>query len=81
MQTLYYVTPERADGIPPYFLSVGTDDPLVELAQVTRMADALDAEGVEVEGVIVDGALHESTFWSQDVLDSIWAFIDKHLAL
>ena len=59
---------------------MGTDDPLVELAQVTRMADALDAVGVEVEGVIVDGALHESTFWSRDVLDRIWAFIDKHLA-
>ena len=80
VSALTYVSPERAGSIPPYFLSVGTNDPLVELAQVTRMADALAAVGSEVDGVIVDGALHESTFWSQDVLDRIWAFIDKHLA-
>ena len=80
VSALTYVSPERAGSIPPYFLSVGTNDPLVELAQVTRMADALSAVGAKIDGVIVDGALHESTFWSQDVLDHIWAFIDKHLA-
>lgn len=80
VSALSYVTPERADSIPPYFLSVGTNDPLVELAQVTRMAEALSAAGAEVDGLIVDGALHESTFWSQNVLDRIWAFIDRYLA-
>ena len=80
VSALTYVSPESDAAIPPYYLSVGTNDPLVELAQVTRMADALSSAGAEVQVVIVDGALHESTFWSQDVLESIWAFIDKHLA-
>ena len=42
--------------------------------------EALSAAGAEVDGLIVDGALHESTFWSQNVLDRIWAFIDRYLA-
>lgn len=74
-----YVSAEHADEIPPFFLSVGTNDPLVERSQVTRMTDALSGVGVEVESVIVDEAVHEANFWSQAVLDRVWDFLDRHL--
>lgn len=80
MSAIEYVSRERADSIPPYFLSVGTEDPLVEVSQVTHMYEALAEAGVEAEAVLVDGAVHEANYWSQEVLDLIWSFLARNLA-
>ena len=80
MSAIEYVSREHADTIPPYFLSVGTNDPLVEVSQVTRMYEALTEAGVEAEAVLVDGAVHEANYWSQEMLELIWSFLAHNLS-
>ncbi len=79
LSAINYVNAERSDALPAFLLGVGTADPWIEVTQVTRMADALDAAGADVQAFVVDGGLHEASFWSQAVLDEIWAFLDSRL--
>lgn len=73
------MTPERAAELPAFLLGVGTADPWVQTSQVTRMADALAAVGADVEAFVVDDGPHETSFWSQEVLDLIAIFISRHV--
>ena len=64
---------------PPCLLAHGTADPIVPYAQATHMADRLNACGNEVHLLTVTDAPHEDTFWSQPLIDAIYAFIKAHI--
>ena len=40
---------------------------------------ALVDHGTHAEMISVDGAPHEGSFWSQEVLDAIFAFINAYI--
>ena len=60
----------------PFLLLHGDADTLVPFDQSVRMDDRLRDLGYDSRLVRVHGAEHESTFWSQTVLDEIFRFIE-----
>lgn len=72
-----YVRPGMA--LPPFLLLHGDADTLVPFDHSQRMYDTLTACGYEADLVRVEGAPHEGSFWSLPLLETIFAFIGKHL--
>lgn len=63
---------------PPFLLLHGDSDGLVPYQQSQKMALAMHKAGIDVSFVRVEGANHEYDFWSQQTLDTIFAFIQQH---
>ncbi len=63
---------------PPFLLLHGDSDGLVPYQQSQKMALAMHKAGIDVSFVRVEGADHEYDFWSQQTLDTIFAFIQQH---
>ncbi|MBQ4580911.1 MAG: alpha/beta hydrolase [Clostridia bacterium] len=61
--------------LPPMQLLYGDADPIVPFDQGVRMFDKLCAMGYDADFVRISGAEHEGNFWSQAVLDEIFAYI------
>lgn len=63
---------------PPILLLHGTNDSLIPYTQSTTMYDQLISHGYDASLVLVNGADHDETFWSNQVLQSIFHFIEDH---
>ena len=64
----------------PILLAHGTKDRLVPFAQSILLYQALRAAGQPVEMVKVRGAAHGGvTFWTDELLDIVGDFLDRHL--
>ncbi|MBE5769457.1 MAG: alpha/beta hydrolase [Clostridiales bacterium] len=72
-----YVTAEKK--IPPMLMLHGDADQIVWLKDTRAMYDLMVETGHEVDLVEVSNAPHEETFWSLELLEVIFAFIQKHL--
>jgi acetyl esterase/lipase len=68
---------DEATQIPPLFLLHGDKDSLVPIEQSTDFYTKAKAKGFDVEMALVEGAEHEHDFWSQDLLDCIFDFIES----
>jgi len=68
---------DQAKDYPPMLVLHGNADPLVPFAQGREFAELMDAAGKEIEFVEVDKAVHEGTFWSQELLDLVWDYLDR----
>ncbi|HUW61029.1 MAG TPA: alpha/beta hydrolase [Candidatus Bathyarchaeia archaeon] len=68
-------------GAPPILTFIGTEDPLVPVAQAQTFHDALEQAGVEEELVIVEGQDHDRENINHDdkAFERMYAFFDKHL--
>lgn len=67
---------DRSD--PPMFIANSTDE-FVPLAQATRLADGLDALGIEYELVTLEGEAHSMGFLDASMRARIAAFLHRHL--
>ncbi len=65
--------------LPPFLILHGDADTLVPFDHSQRMYDKLVDCGYEADLVRVEGAPHEGSFWSLPLLETIFAFIQKHL--
>ena len=70
-----------AAGAPPILTFIGTEDPLVPVAQAQAFHAALKQAGVEEELVIVEGQDHDRENINHDdkAFERMYAFFDKHL--
>ncbi|KFI47019.1 alpha/beta hydrolase [Bifidobacterium biavatii] len=75
-----YLRVEDGRDYPPTLLLHGTADTVVPYHQSVKMRDRLVEHGYDARLVLVDDAEHENDFWSQDVLDVIFRFIDEQVA-
>lgn len=64
---------------PPFLIIHGDQDETVGYDQSVRLYHALRDHGTEAEMICVNGAPHEGSFWSQEVLDNIFTFIEDHI--
>ena len=72
-----YVKPGRS--LPPFLLLHGDADDIVPYEQSERFYHLLGENGYQADLVRVTGAPHEDTFWSRELLEIIFAFIEKNL--
>ena len=72
-----YVTPGR--DLPPFQLLYGDADPVVLWEEGQRLYDKMQRMGYEADFVRVEGAPHEGSFWSQETLETIFSFIERHI--
>lgn len=73
----------EAGGLPPFFLSCGTKDPLLD--DTRRLHDALERLGVPTEMVVHPGEIHgyDAMFWrpaARDKWRRLFAFLDARTA-
>jgi len=70
-----------APGAPPILTFIGTEDPLVPVAQAEAFHAALKQAGVEEELVIVEGQDHDRENINRDgkAFERMYAFFDQHL--
>ena len=68
-------------GAPPILTFIGTEDPLVPVAQAQTFHAALKQAGVEEELVIVEGQDHDRENINHDdkAFERMYAFFDRHL--
>ena len=68
-------------GAPPILTFIGTEDPLVPVAQAQTFHAALKQAGVEEELVMVEGQDHDRENINHDgkAFERMYAFFDKHL--
>lgn len=64
---------------PPFLIVHGDNDDLVPYEQGERMAATLCEHDVHTELIHVAGGPHEGSFWSQELLDLIWDYIERTL--
>jgi acetyl esterase/lipase len=69
---------DKASQIPPLFLLHGDKDSLVPFEQSTDFYTKAKAKGFDVKMALVEGAEHEHDFWSQDLVNCIFDFIESH---
>ncbi len=69
---------DKASQIPPLFLLHGDKDSLVPFEQSTDFYTKAKAKGFDVRMALVEGAEHEHDFWSQDLVNCIFDFIESH---
>lgn len=62
---------------PPFMLLHGSADVEVSYLQMMQMFNILSENGTDVTAVCVDNAGHEWDFWSREVYNEIFAFIDR----
>jgi len=72
-----YVKLERE--LPPFLILHGDADAIVPFKDSEAMYDRLVANGYEAELVCVKGAPHEGSFWSRQLLEIIFDFIEKRI--
>ena len=65
--------------LPPMQLLYGDADPIVPFDQGDRMFGKLCAMGYDADFVRISDAEHEGNFWSQAVLDEIFAYIAEKI--
>ena len=73
-----YIRPGR--DLPPFLLLHGDADPVVLYEDSVHMHDLLNENGYQADLVRVTNAPHEDNFWSMQLLEIIFAFIQKHLS-
>lgn len=64
---------------PPFLVIQGSGDPVVPFAQSKDFADRMEAAGKYVEFIEVEGAEHEGNFWSRELWELIFDYIDRTL--
>ena len=64
---------------PPFMLLQGDADNIVPLSQTLKMHEKLQSSGAQSTYVLVRGAGHEGSFWSQELHETIFDFLDKNL--
>lgn len=69
---------EAGKNYPPMLLLHGDCDMLISYEQSKRLYERLTELGYQPEFVTVQGADHESNFWSKEVLEIIFEFIETH---
>ena len=74
-----YVKPGRQ--LPPFLLLHGDADDMVAYEQSESFYHLLEKHGCSADLVRVTDAPHEDTFWSRELLEIIFAFIEKNLQL
>jgi len=72
-----YVVPDR--DLPPFLILHGDADDVVPYDDSEAMHDKLIANGYQADLVCVKGAPHEGNFWSKQLLEIIFDFIEKQL--
>lgn len=72
-----YVKPGR--DLPPFLILHGDADPVVLLSDSEALHRQLLDAGYDASLVKVTGAPHEGSFWSQELLEIIFDFINKHI--
>ena len=77
MSPVNYV--EAGKKYPPFMLLQGDADFVVPYDQSLMMFHKLIDSGVDARMVRVEGAEHEGNFWSQELVDEIFAFIKEKL--
>ena len=70
---------EAGKDYPPMLLLHGDKDMLISYEQSKRLYERLKELGYEPDMVTVQGADHESNFWSKEVLELIFRFIDENI--
>ena len=73
----YYV--EEGKALPPFLLLHGDADPVVLYSDSERMHEKLTACGSESHLVRVTNAPHEGSFWSLELLETIFGFIEEKI--
>ncbi len=63
---------------PPLLIAHGDADELIPHNQSLKLYEALEKKGADVTMVTVEGAPHEDAFWSQEMLELIYHFIEKN---
>lgn len=66
---------EKDKSYPPFLILHGSKDSLVAYEQSFAFYQKLVDLGADARMVSVEGGVHEDNFWSQKLLDLIWAFI------
>lgn len=74
---IHYVTPGRK--LPPFLILHGDADPVVLYEDSERFYDQLIENGYQADLVRVTDAPHEGNFWSMQLLNIIFDFIQKHI--
>lgn len=72
-----YIVPGR--DLPPFLILHGDADDVVPYDDSEAMHDKLIANGYQADLVCVKGAPHEGNFWSKQLLEIIFDFIEKQL--
>ena len=72
-----YIVPGRE--LPPFLLLHGDADDVVDIAESEVTYQKLLDNGYEADLVRVTGAPHEGNFWSQELLEIVFEFIQKHI--
>lgn len=63
---------------PPFFLSHGDADELIPYRQTEKLYESLKDTDTDVTFVTVENAPHEGSFWSREMLELIYEFIEKN---
>jgi len=74
---ILYAEPGRS--FPPFLMLHGDADPVVLYEDTERLYRRLTELGCQAELVRVNGAEHEGSFWSEELLEIIFAFIEEKL--
>ena len=72
-----YAEPGR--DLPPFLILHGDADDVVPYADSEAMYEKLIANGYEADLVCVKDAPHEGNFWSRQLLNIIFDFIEKNI--
>ena len=82
-ETLTAISPiayaQAGRSLPPFLILHGDADDVVLYEDSEALYDQLTANGYQADLVRVSGAPHEGNFWSPELLDMIFAFIEKHI--
>ena len=74
---IHYAQPGR--DFPPFLMLHGDADPVVLFEDTQRLYQRLIDLGYEADLVRVTGAEHEGSFWSEALLEIIFAFIQEKI--
>ncbi len=69
----------KGQPVPPILLIHGDKDVAVSYSQSENMYRALKDNGYTADMICVDGAPHEGSFWSRELFEIIFDYIEKHI--
>lgn len=79
----YHIAAGRTTGdtkkYPPMFIAHGDADGLIPYSQSEKLYRELCRLGEDVTFVTVENAPHEGSFWSREILEMIFEFIQKNI--